>query len=408
MNKEDLSNVQAVPWYNKNLKLITLLLMVTLFGAIVSWLGFANSGANFQELYNLTIIKHASASYLTLSTNDDPMPAYLILLSLINQHVPLSLFRVRIISIIIYIFLIGMTFMIGLKSTDRLTGFFSAILVALSPFIIWYSSRGSVYILLALIVVTNQYFFIRILSGKKISWLLYFITGLLGLLLHFIFALIIFAQLLFTFIYKNEISRHKFVGLLSIIFVYILAIIGWFYFVPINYHAWQQLPYTALPSSTNIFILFIQYLFGFQSVVTTTFLIAFWPLLVVVALLAVQKYISPPLGIQYLFFSAMVPIGFMFVVSYVFKPLFLSSYLIISAPAFLICIAWYLNAFKLRLLDLSKYVLIAIMLIMLTLELNSPQRALREDYLGKTIYTSLSVTSYFSKDKLNNFKFYIP
>jgi hypothetical protein len=156
----------------------------------------------------------------------------------------------------------------------------------------------------------------------------------------------------------------------------------WLAYSPLSQFDWSRLPFTVRPIPTNAFILYVQFVYGFQSVVTTTLLIALWPLLVVVALLAVQKYVRPPLAVQYLAFAAFVPVLLMFVFSWVAKPLYLSSYFIVCLPAAMLLISWFLVVFELEVLSWVRALLLAAMVVMLAIEILHPKVPLREDYLG--------------------------
>lgn len=199
-----------------------------------------------------------------------------------------------------------------------------------------------------------------------------------------LFFLAILVPQLGYLILKHKIYIPKFwrVGLVSAS-VALGAFALWLYLSLINgVGYWHFLPFTSKPSTTNTFIVLIQYLLGFQSVTITTLVISFWPLLVILGLLAVQKYIKPPEGVKYLFMSAFLPIILLFFVSWLSSPLFLSSYLIVCLPAFLIFIAWYLSAYNLKALSIARYGLLSLMCAMLILEIINWHLALSQDYLG--------------------------
>jgi hypothetical protein len=272
-------------------------------------------------------------------------------------------------------------------------GLLAAALIGLSPFVIWYSSRATVYVLLLLLTLLNAYFFIGVLEKKKRQWVGYLISGLFGLGLHYFFGVVLLAQLIFYFLKRNGFPRMNriMMGFAGIVFLAALSI--WLRYSLLHSDLWHHLPYTGKPSATNAFILFVQFVFGFQSVVTTTLIISFWPLLVVLGLLAVQKYVRPPDAVQYFAFAAFVPVIAVFALSWLWKPLYLSSYFIVCLPPFMVLVAWYLVAFDLKALAWARSILVASMFLMLFFELLNPQRALVDDYLGAAPVRQSALTS---------------
>lgn len=364
------------------------LLLVSLaagFGVAVALVWFFHDGVNYQEKYNLALSLTHSSSIFHWGSNDDPMPLYYLMLHWFNVvlHVKNLLVWDRLLSLFSYVTLVFVAYMLGRLATGRsYTGLIAALLVATSPFMIWYASRATVYSWLALMVGLNQLAFVGMLKQKRWAPFFYLITCLLGLGLHFFFLAILIPQIFYLIIKLRDLKRVYLVSGLVTLGITIAGFVGWFI---LSSHAttyWHFLPYTAKPSATNTFIILFQYLFGFQSVVITTLVISLWPILVILALLAVQKYIRPPDGVKYLFISAALPIVLLFLASWVWRPLFLSSYLIVCLPPSLTFLAWYLSAYKMKALVVARYVLIAGMLAMMAMQIINWHLALTQDYLG--------------------------
>ena len=378
-----MSNFRAA--FDKETKrhLLVLLGIITLVTAI-SIIWFIHDGINYQESYNLKL-SSGSGKQIIWGSNDDPMPLYSLLLHAYNHLIGrASLFWDRVLSLAAYVALIIVCYLLGRIASGRsFVGLISAALISFSPFMIWYANRATVYSLLALMVALNQLCFIGIYKHRNWSLPAYLLTSILGLALHFFFLAIVLPEILFLIMKRRDLKRYEYWFGLSFAIISIAAFSLWVVYSSkygINY--WRYLPFTAKPSATNAFIIYFQYLFGFQPVVITTLIIALWPLLVILALLAVQKYVRPPISIQYLFVNAVLPILLLFMVSWIWKPLFLSSYLIVCLPSFLIFIAWYLSAFRLQALTIARYSLVLGMIVMLIFELSNWRLALQQDYLG--------------------------
>ena len=349
----------------------------------VSFLWLLHSGQNYQESFNVALANHVGGDIASQVSADDPMPLYYLFIRGLSHLFAPTIMTLRLVSLVFYLLMLPVAYLVGRRATnEHRVGILAVALIGLSPFMVWYGNRATMYVLLALMVLVNQYFFEGILQQKAWQWPGYALSGLLGLGIHYFFVIVLATQLLFLLIKLRQLPRATIYVMLASCFIFAVAFMLWLQYSLAHGVAWSHLPYTSKPSATNAFIILAQFLFGFQSVVTTTFVIAFWPLLVVLALLAVQKYIRPPIGVQYFTFAAFFPIFVVFVLSWAWRGLFLSSYLIVCVPPFLLLLSWYLVAFELKALVWTRYILIAVMVGMLFIELTNPQRAISGDYLG--------------------------
>lgn len=361
----------------------------------LSFLWVLHDGINYQEHYDVLVSQQSHAGLFTWGSNDNPMPLYYLLLHGVNSLVGhASLYADRLVSLAAYVVLLVVAYITGRVAIGARHGAaFSVILLALSPFMVWYADRATVYSLLALITLLNQLFFILVLKRRWWALGAYIISGMLGLGIHYAFIAVLITQLLFLVYRRHDLGIGRFLAAIGSCLAMIASFGVW---LAVSYPQspfWHALPYTGKPSATNAFIIFVQYLFGFQSVVITTLIIALWPLLVLFALLAVQKYNKPPVGVQYLFISVVVPILGDFALSWFWKPLFLSSYLIICLPAFMLVLSWYLTTMRLKVFAIGRAVLVAATIVMLITELSNWQLALQEDYLGTAGTQSQSLVS---------------
>jgi hypothetical protein len=301
-----------------------LLVPVAIAGLTYLWLGQA--GQNYQEFFTVSIASHLSGSFFNLLSRDNPMPLYYLLVYLLAHVVTLTLGELRALSFAFYVLSVMVAYDVGRRAADDdyRVGLLAAALISLSPFMIWYSSRATMYSMLVLGVLINAYYFVGVLHNEARSWPGYILSGLLTLGIHYFFAVILLTQLLFMFLDRHRLARLASYMVPISYLLFAGAFGGWIYYVSLHNPIWSQLPMTSKPSATNVFILFVQFLFGFQSVVVTTLVIAFWPLLVVLSLLAVQKYVSPPPAIRYFAWSAFLPVLGLFAFGWIWHPLFLA------------------------------------------------------------------------------------
>lgn len=364
--------------------------LATLLGVLaVSCLlwGFflVHSGQNYQEQYNLQLVTQSTPAQVSHGSADDPMPLYYLLLDGYTNLAGHTLSDARLLSLACLVLSVLAACAVGTRmSGDQRVGRLAAAFVGLSPFILWYGSRATMYALLLLLTLLNQYFFTAILERPRWwHWLGYGLTGLLGLGVHFFFLLILLLQVAFFAVKHRERTGSEWLGIGTCLAVFAAAFALWLSYSLGHASFWHSLPYTARPSATNTFIIYVQYLFGFQSVVTTTLIIALWPLLVILALLAVQKYARPPAGVQYALWAATAPVIVIFALGWVTRPLFLASYLIVCAAPFMLFLSWYFVALNLRALALARTLLLAGMVLAFFVQAADANIALREDYLGQ-------------------------
>lgn len=364
-------------------RIVSLLILLGIVTTAVFSLVLLHSSNNYQEVFNAGVARQSTYNAYAQVSADDPMPLYYLLVHSVGHFIVPSIQVLRIFSWAIYLLILPMAYFVGRRATnDRRVGLLTAVLIGLSPFVVWYSSRATTYVLILLVTLINAYFYVGILQQKKYEWYGYVVSGLLGIGLHYFFSVVVLTQLIFFVLKHKAYSRltQTLMGVSGIVFL--TAFVIWLRYSLLHGSPWVHLPYTGKPSATNAFILFVQFLFGFQSVITTTLIISFWPLLVVLALLAVQKYVRPPDSVQYFAFASFIPVLAIFVISWIWKPLYLSSYFIVCLPPFMLLVAWYLVVFDLKALAWARTILVAGMALMLFVELLNPQRALVEDYLG--------------------------
>jgi mannosyltransferase len=360
------------------------LLFVMLGGVGISAAWLLHTATNYQERFNLGFALHGALSPITQGSPDDPMPLYYLLLHTLAHVTTPSLTLLRVVSLACYALAIpAIYFTAKLATSDKRVGLLAAILLGVSPFMLWYANRATVYAPLLLATVLCQLSFVLLLQKKPWAWPLYALTAVIGLGLHYFFITLLVLQWVFYWVKRHEFRLRDQLIMLGMALALLVGFSLWMHYLAEAIHVFGLLPYAGKPSATNAFIIYVQYLFGFQSVTTTTLIIAFWPLLVIIGLLAVQKYVRPTRSVQYFSFTAFMVILGIFALSWLWRSLFLSSYLIIGLPSFLLVVSWYFVAFELSILAWARAVLVGAMVAMLALQLGHSDFAVQQDYLGK-------------------------
>jgi 4-amino-4-deoxy-L-arabinose transferase-like glycosyltransferase len=109
-------------------------------------------------------------------------PVYFVFLGLWSELVGTTEFALRALSAVLGAGAVCLTYLIGYKLFNRRTAVFAAILIATSPYLIWYAQEVRYYSLTLMASLMMTYSFHRAISGGSwYWWLAYGATSLLGL-----------------------------------------------------------------------------------------------------------------------------------------------------------------------------------------------------------------------------------
>jgi hypothetical protein len=119
-----------------------------------------------------------------------------------------------------------------------------------------------------------------------------------------------------------------------------------------------------------------------------------WPLLVLFGFFGLQKSKKRPSSETMYFITALiVPMALAFIVSSIFRPLYLSRYLILSLPPLYLCIIAFLNNLPPNFKRFFEIVLVVVMVGMLFIEAFSAFTPVKENYQQATDYLTAHATA---------------
>lgn len=161
------------------------------------WYDEALSLVTARYITPQNIIKHAK-----LSSGWD-LPFFAMVYLLIHVFTDDSFFRF--LPLIFGILSIVLIYLIGKRLFDSETGLISAFLLAISPFHVYYSQELRSYSLLALSSLLSAYFFVRILTEKRIFlWVCFIFSNILCLYSHYCAVFFLFSENIYFFISENR------------------------------------------------------------------------------------------------------------------------------------------------------------------------------------------------------------
>ncbi len=350
---------------------------------------FLNASLRLDEAQSIWQSSRSAGAILTLVAQDVHVPLYHELLHFWRYFGGDSVKGGRLLSLLFYLLAIPATYLLGTRAFDRRTGLFGATLLAISPFMNWYGNEIRMYTLLTLLVIINQYLFIRLWKDREASdhvWALYVLSAVAGIFTHYFFFLSLFAQAVFFFmrraLFPPYALRRFFVAAL-IVFV---SFAPWVAFVFIQGQAQNASPVLHAPSTVDLFNALAQFIVGFQDDALNTVFLSLWPITLILGFLAMRKGRKMEPETEYLLLSSVLAVLLSFGVSLVLTPVFESRYLIFTLPAVYLLLGRFFALYPPYGRAVAQGVLVGAMAVMLCVELVNPKTPVKENYVEAASY----------------------
>lgn len=379
--------------------LLTVLLVLSGLIAFVIFFSltiFTNTSLRLDEAQSLFQTNRDVGGILNLVAQDVHVPGYHILLHYWQVLFGNDIHTARLMSLVFFVATIPAVYLLASYAfNSRSMGLYTALLVAISPFMDWYGSEARMYSMLAFLTVVHQYFFLKLYrEGKSVHWVWYTITAVLGIYTHYFFGFVLLTEVIMYFFLRKEFAAPKaFIKFLIAGGVVVLSIIPWLWYVVRQGFASNTQPALTEPTSVDLFNTYAQFIFGFQTDALNTMIVSLWPLIVLLAFFALQKNRSVPKEAMYFAAAAIIPVIGAFIVSVTVKPFFQSRYLIVALPALLIFITWVASAYPRRVSIVLKTLLVVIIAGLFTVQAVSPNTPVKEDYRDAVAHLSKNATS---------------
>ncbi|HUZ92421.1 MAG TPA: glycosyltransferase family 39 protein [Candidatus Paceibacterota bacterium] len=366
----------------------TAALLVLFIGiaAVFSAVLFVNQSLRLDESQSLWQSSRSVWGTILIVSHDVHVPLYHLLLhfseELFGNGVPTD----RMLSFIFFAAAIPVMYKIGSYAYGRSAGIFAALITAVSPFLNWYGNETRMYSMLMFITVLNQYYFIKIYRERRGGWWWYGATALIGSFVHYFFALVLLTQALFYFTNKKLFPRHTLRNFFIVAAIIVIAMAPWFYLVKQSGTFANSSPGLAKPTSIDIFNIFSQFLFGFQTDGLNTIIVALWPLAMLFGFLLLQsrREVSPETA--YFFMGFAIPILGAYAVSVIWSPVFLARYLTVAVPSLYLFVSWMLSAYPRAVSRAAKTALVAAMVAGVLVQGVSAATPVKEDYRDASEY----------------------
>lgn len=376
---------------------------MVLLSAALSYFFFAGQSLRLDEAQSLWQSSRSAGDILTIVSQDVHVPLYEEILHFWRLYIGDSVTSGRLLSLLFFLCSIPAIYALGKLAYNRTIGLFGALLLCISPFMNWYGNEIRMYTLFALMVILNQYFYLRIFKAPErlprehgphdgAAWVGYAVTAVIGAFVHYFFFLNLLAQAIFYFFEWRRFPKGSFVRFLITAGLVLAAFAPWAWYVWFQGQAQNQQPLLPIPSSVNLFSTFSQFLFGFQSDNINTIFLSLWPVTIIFGFLTLRrsKRLSPVS--EYFMLTILLSVGLAFFVSFI-VPVFVSRYLIFTVPSLYLLLLSLFSNYAPRPATIARWGLVAVMFVTLGVEIISPTTPVKENYREAADYIANNATA---------------
>ncbi|MDQ3098364.1 MAG: glycosyltransferase family 39 protein [bacterium] len=397
---------------NKERLLHTSFVVLILASCTVSLLTLYSQSIRLDESQSIWASTRSIPGLLAYIAQDVHVPLYALILHIWMQIFGTDIMVVRSLSFVFFVLTLPFMYWFAKESSSKRAAYLTVALFSLSPFVMWYSNEARMYTLFTLVTSVNHLYFLRMVRSEgKTSKFGYLVSAIAGLYTHYFFFFLLITQGIFilgrmiSFIYTDQefgskslwelIKKYlafplKWLGIATEAFLFLLPWITYVYSLGTANNASPMIP---RPTSFNLFQTIVQFLFGFQTQAVQAFIIALWPLtLIMLFMLFTKRKRLPVEGIGYFGFVTVLPIILVFFVSFI-RPIFLTRYLILVTPSLFFILAWSMLSYSKK---VSTYLVTTFMLVLLGLsgyQNISSATPVKEDYAGVDTYLSMNTTA---------------
>ena len=314
---------------------------------------------------------------LALNQENTP-PVYYVLLHFWTALFGESEFATRLLSAVLGSFSVFLIYLFGKELMNKNTGLLASIILAVSPFQVYYSQEARTYTLLVVITLINNYFFFRLLSSYNLKLVSgYLLSGALLIYTHYFWVFYIAAQNIYIFTKLSINVRGEWPGTRRwVLLQFILLVI----FLPglqllLTAHALSEGFWIERPNIKAVVGTFLEFS-GSYPLLVLFFLLSLYKILTVLGTYgksALGQICSRSDNITrdpafsnidrtYLLIVLLfVPVILPFLVSVTVKPVYIPRYMIGACPALFILVSAGIDNLKSNRIKIFIVVLIAVL-----------------------------------------------
>ena len=201
--------------------------LTTLLGVGLRLVGLSNSSAGDEISTYFIIHGHGLSRVLQLvhSNQETSPPGYFVAAWMLNHVVADSALAARTVSFVAGVALIPLTYVLGvLALRHRLAALLGALLVALAPFMIFFSTDGRPFMLVTALCLTSTIGLVKAVRTNTIGWwILYGVSSAAAVYTHYTAVFLLGLQIVWAVVFH----RRAWKGLLIANAAVVLAYLPW-------------------------------------------------------------------------------------------------------------------------------------------------------------------------------------
>jgi len=255
---------------------------------------------------------------------------------------------------------VPLIYVLGAELVDRRVGLTAAILLSVNVSCIEYGQEARAYAMVGMLATLSSLLFVRCIKrGSREGYRGYFLAALLCSYAHLFGILVLLAQGLSLFLFRTDReTRNRLMACVIVAAILsvppiVLSIIG-------DFGGMVWVPLTTVQAIIRVFAAFAGACWGNPTGAPSRILFSIYLAIIGVAVVGASERERPVIG--FLLLSVLVPVAIDLLVS-IFKPLFVTRYLLIGLPFFVLLAAIGLMRIKPR----AVMVLIAVSIITMSL-----------------------------------------
>jgi len=335
--------------------LVLLLIVIILMSGSLRLYNLGRYSLWYDEAGSIILARHISTIYKQVGTSA-PLFFFLLYFWL---NLGESEFVLRLLPAIFGIAGIPLFFLLARRLVGDRTSVYATLLLAFSPFHVYYAQELRGYTLLPLFFMACSFFFIRALNdGRTYDWFLFSAFGALSLYTHYFAVFSLFANFLYFFLYLKE-YRGKVRNFILYNLLILLFFAPWLYFFLEKAMAFQRFSqfWILRPGLKDLVITVKNFIIGYGAPKWAFYLSTF--LGVILLLKATSSVFRSKNGL-FVFLHTFVPVVLTFAYSrFSSNSIYLDRCMIISSTFFLMLIAMGLSSFQ------KRWVMVPIFLILI-------------------------------------------
>lgn len=352
-----------------------------------------------DEAQSIWVAGKSVPELLRTTSQDVQPPLYLLFLHFWTRIFSSDVLMARLPSLLFFLLTLPFLYRLLIESANRETAVLGVVLYSFSPFILWYSQEARTYSLITLLATINHLYFLRFLRSSDIRFpTAYFLTSLLGIYSHYFFIFFLISQGIYFFLYlyrhRLQIKPVQLVHFLYVVLGVIILFTPWLLYLRSLGFAANTQPRLPSPTSYNLIQIYLNFLVGFLPPTAISFIIALWPLLLMILFYIFTRRLQVTLkSTDYFVQMTFLPVFLVYIVS-IFRPIFLPRYLIFVAPSLFVLLSWTLVNFTKKSISLPLLIILIIMSLALNLQNRSAITPVKENYAAAAAHINSAATAH--------------